>query len=425
MTIGATAMRPQRLSMAEVVRGLRPGMTVFVPGTSGESLAFAEALKADPGAAAGVRFVGVLFPGINDTAYVGLHPEARQRAYFMMPGFRPGFLDGRVELLPVDYLGAWRDLANLDVDLAIAQVSEPDADGRLSLGICHDFVPAVWARAHRKVAHINARMPRTRSGVSLKLDECDVVVEADGPLVTLAPEPANAPLQQLACHVAGIVRDGDTLQLGIGRMVTAVLESLASHRRLSLHAGMATEAVLPLLERGVIDEPASITVGVALGGENFYRRAAEDERFRFAPVSETHDVRRIAAIDNFVAINAAIEVDLLGQVNCDSLGGRLVAGTGGMPAFAHGAKLSAGGRTAFALLSTASRGAVSRIVPRLDASSLVGAPRHVADFVATEHGVADLRGASLGERAARLIAISAPDHREALRAAWRARLTEF
>lgn len=425
MTIGTSAARAQRQSMADVVDGLRPGMTVFVAGTSGESLAFAEALKANPDAAAGVRFVGVLFPGINDTAYVGLHPEARQRAYFMMPGFRPGFLDGRVELLPVDYLGAWRDLASLEIDVAIAQVAEPDADGRLSLGICHDFVPAVWARARRKVAHINPRMPRTASGISLKLDECDVVVEADAPLVTLAQEPANEPLQQLAAHIAGIVRDGDTLQLGIGRMVTAVLESLASHRRLALHAGMATEAVLPLLERGVIDGPGSISVGVALGGEDFYRRAVEDARFRFAPVSETHDIRRIAAIDNFVAINAAIEVDLLGQVNCDTLGGQLVAGIGGMPAFAQGAKLSYGGRAVFALLSTASRGAVSRIVPQLDASSLVGAPRHVVDFVVTEHGAADLRGASACERAARLIAVAAPHHRDELWGAWRVRLAKF
>lgn len=425
MTIGTAARNRERLSMADVVDRLRPGMTVFVPGTSGESLAFAAALKANPAAAAGVRFVGVLFPGINEIAYAGLHPEARQRAYFMMPGFRPDFLDGRVELLPVDYLGAWRDLATLDIDLAIAQVSEPDSQGRMSLGICHDFLPAVWARARCKVAHINPRMPRTSSGVSLNPDECDIIVEADAPLVTLAAEAATPPLQQLAAHVAGIVRDGDTLQLGIGRMVTAVLDSLASHRRLALHAGMATEAVLPLLAQGVIDGPGSVSVGVALGGEDFYRRAAEDPRFRFAPVSETHDIRRIAAIDNFVAINAAIEVDLLGQVNCDTLGGQLVAGVGGMPAFAQGARLSDGGRTVFALLSTASRGAVSRIVPQFEAVSLVGAPRHVADFVVTEHGVADLRGASLGERAARLIAIAAPDHREVLERAWRSRRRGF
>lgn len=425
MSVGANGARPANLSMGAVVASLRPGMTVFLAGTSGESLAFAEALRANPEAAAGVRFVGVLFPGINLTAYVELHAAARQRAYFMMPAFRPEFLDGRVELLPVDYLGAWRDLASLEIDLAIAQTSEPDADGRMSLGICHDFVPAVWARARRRVVHINPAMPRARSGISLRLDECDAVVEADAPLVTLAPEPASAPLRQLAAHVAGIVRDGDTLQLGIGRMVTAVLESLSSHRGLALHAGMATEAVLPLIEGGVIRGPGRINVGVALGGVAFYRRAAQDETFRFAPVCETHDIRRIAAIDNFVAINAALEVDLLGQVNCDTLGGQLVAGTGGMPAFAQGAKLSAGGRAVFALLSSASRGAVSRIVPRLDPSALVGAPRHLADMIATEHGVADLRGATLSERAARLIAIAAPDHRDALQVAWQTRLAQF
>ena len=425
MSVDAPGARPARRSMAAVVASLRPAMTVFVGGTSGESLAFAAALKADPERAAGVRFVGVLFPGINHTAYVELHPEARQRAYFMMPAFRPDFLDGRVELLPVDYLGAWRDLASLDIDLAIAQASEPDAEGRLSLGICHDFVPAVWARARRRVVHINPAMPRAQSGISLRLDECDAVVEADAPLVTLAAEPASGPLQQLATHVAGIVRDGDTLQLGIGRMVTAVLGALSAHRGLGLHAGMATEAVLPLIEHGVISGAGRTNVGVALGGVDFYRRAAQDETFRFAPVCETHDIRRIAAIDNFVAINAALEVDLAGQVNCDTLGGQLVAGTGGMPAFAQGAKLSSGGRVVFALLSSASRGAVPRIVPRLDPSALVGAPRHLADQVVTEHGVADLRGATLTERAARLIAIAAPDHREALRAAWRTQLAQF
>lgn len=411
--------------MAAVVESLRPGMTVFLAGTSGESLAFAEALAARPERAAGVRFAGVLFPGINHTAYVGLHPEARQRAYFMMPAFRPGFLDGRVELLPVDYLGAWRDLAGLEIDLAIAQASEPDGDGRMSLGICHDFVPAVWARARRRVVHVNPAMPPTRSGVSIGLDQCDVLVEAEAPLVTLAAQSADEPLKHLAAQVAGSVRDGDTIQLGIGRMVTAVLEALSGHRGLGLHAGMATEAVLALIDRGVIQGRGRIKVGVALGGTDFYRRASADDTFRFAPVSETHDIRRIAAIDNFVAINAALEVDLLGQVNCDTLGGRLVAGTGGMPAFAQGAQLSAGGSAVFALLSSASRGTVSRIVPRLAPSALVGAPRQLADRVVTEHGVAELRGASIGERAQRLIAIAAPAHREALQCAWREQLAGF
>lgn len=404
--------------MEEVVASLEPGMTVFLGGVSGESLALRDALRAMPENAAGVRFAGVFFPGINDGAYVSLHPQARQRAYFMSPAFRPGFLDGRVELLPVDYVGAWQDLARLDIDLAIVQTSPPDAAGRLSLGICHDFAPAAWARAKRRVAHINPAMPRTRGSSVLQLDECDAVVEREAPLLSYPAEPVDGAFAQLAGNVASVVRDGDTLQLGIGKMVAAVLEALRGHRGLRLHAGMATAAIEPLLDGGVIAGRDAVTVGVALGDAGFYQRVAGDDSFRFAPVSETHDVRRIAAIDNFVAINAALEVDLFGQVNCDSLGGQLVAGVGGMPAFAAGARLSTDGRAVFALLSGAAGGKVSRIVPRLGSGALVGAPRHAADIVVTEHGVADLRGASLVQRAQGLISIAAPEHRAALAAQW-------
>lgn len=418
MSLPLPGARPARLSMSALVDALRPGMTVFLGGVSGESLAFRDALRAAPGKAAGVRFVGVFFPGINEGAYVGLHPQARQRAYFMLPDFRPDFLDGRVELLPLDYVGAWADLARLEIDLAIVQTSAPDAHGRLSLGICHDFAPAVWARARQRVAHINPAMPRTHGSVSLRLDDCDAVVDCAAELLSYPDETPNTALETLAEYVAGIVRDGDTVQLGIGKMVTAVCEALDDHRALRLHAGMATAAVVPLIERGVIGGVGAVRVGVALGGADFYARVARDDTFYFEPVSETHDVRRIAAIDRFVAINAALEVDLFGQVNCDTLSGKLFAGVGGMPAFASGARLSSGGRAVFALLSSAAKGAVSRIVPRLDANALVGAPRHMADLVVTEHGVADLRGASLDQRAERLIAIAAPDHRADLAARW-------
>lgn len=406
--------------MAALVESLAPGMTVFVGGVSGESLAFRDALRAAPERARGVRFVGVLFPGINDGSYVGLHPQARQRAYFMLPEFRPDFLEGRVELLPTDYLGAWQDLSTLDIDLAVVQTSVPDDAGRLSLGICHDFAPAAWSRARRRVAHVNPAMPAVRSGASLAWSECDAVVEAEAPLVVVADEPPNEALLGLGAHLASLVRDGDTIQFGIGRMANAVLQSLHARRDLRVWGGMVVPAVLPLLEQGVIRGAAAITAGAALGDADFYACAAADERFRFAPVGETHDPRRSGGIENFVAINAAIEVDLLGQVNCDALNGRLVAGVGGMPAFATGARLSSGGRSIFALPASAGRGGASRIVPRLSPSSLVGAPRHVADYVVTEHGVAELRGASLDLRAARLVDIAAPGQRDSLRAAWHA-----
>ncbi|EPZ16229.1 hypothetical protein M622_13455 [Thauera terpenica 58Eu] len=418
MTMMASRAAPPRQSVEELVASFEPGMTVFLGGVSGESLAVRDALRAMPEKAAGVRFVGVFFPGINDGAYVSLHPQARQRAYFMSPAFRPGFQSGRVELLPADYLGAWQDLAQLDIDVAVVQTSEPDAGGWLSLGVCHDFAPVAWGRAKRKVAHINPSMPRTRGSVSLHISECEAVIEHAADLLSYPAESTNEQFALLARQVASVVRDGDTVQVGIGKMVAAVLATLRGHRGLRLHAGMATASIVPLIDEGAIRGRDAVTVGVALGDAEYYQRVARDETFRFAPVCETHDPRKIGAIDNFVAINAALEVDLFGQVNCDTLNGQLVAGVGGMPAFAAGARLSPGGRAVFALLSSASGGALSRIVPRLGEGALVGAPRHVADLVVTEHGVADLRGASLVQRAERLIAISAPDHRGALAARW-------
>jgi len=411
---------PQRLNIAALVDRLVPGMTVFVSGLSGESLAFRDALRAAPDKARGVRFVGMFFPGINEGSYVGLHPDARQRAYFMSPDFRPDFRDGRVELLPVDYLGAWQDLSSLEIDLAVVQTGTPDTNGRLSPGMCHDFVAAVWGRARQRAVHINPRMPATASGVSLALSDCDFMVEAEGPVVTLPDDVPSAPLLPLAAHVASVVRDGDTVQFGVGKMATAVVQALDAHQRLRFHGGMMIPATVPLVDAGVIRGDGAITAGVALGEADFYARAASDPTFRFASVSETHDPRRIGDIDNFVAINAALEVDLFGQVNCDTLSGQLVAGVGGMPAFATGARLSRGGRTVFAMLASASRGALTRIVPRLSERSFAGALRHVTDIVVTEHGVADLRGATLDVRAQRLIGIAALDHRDALAAAWAA-----
>jgi acyl-CoA hydrolase len=152
----------QRLDLEQVLDRFQPGMTVFVPGMSGESLALYEALRARPDAARGVRFVGAHFPGINRSDYLGLHPEARQRGYFMLPAFRKA--GARAELLPIDYPGAFRDLANLaPVDIAFAQVSPPDEQGMCSLGVCCDFQPAVWARARQRIAHNKPRMPRTNS----------------------------------------------------------------------------------------------------------------------------------------------------------------------------------------------------------------------------------------------------------------------
>lgn len=410
---------PASLSSPGLLDRLRPGMTVYVPGVSGESLPFYAALRERPEAAAGVRFVGVHFPGINRSDYLGLHPEARQRSYFMLPGLRPGLASGRAELLPLDYPGAYRDLAeNVEVDIAIAQLTPPDANGQCSTGASADFLPAVWKRARTRIGHINPRLPRTAGSFAVPAADLDAVFEADSELVSFDAGKPDDRMRKHAAFVAGLVRDGDTVQFGVGKLQSAVLDALRSHRRLRVYSGMVSTAIVDLLDAGAIQGAASIEAGVALGDAAFYQRVGQDEAFYFRPVGETHDVRRIAAIPSFCAVNSAIEVDLFGQVNGDCINGKLLAGVGGLPAFVHGARLSAGGRSIIALPSATDDGKLSRIVPTLSPCGLVALPRHEADQVVTEHGIADLRGKSLHARAQALIAIAAPPFREELARAW-------
>lgn len=405
---------------AAVVAQLRPGMNVFVPGVSGESLAFYQALQANPQAAEGVRFVGVHFPGINRSDYLGLHPTARQRGYFMQPGLRAGLADGRGQLLPLDYPGIWADLSEaVSIDLAIVQVSLPDEVGRCSLGPSQDFIPAVWGAARRRIAHVNPRMPRTQGSFSVHLHELDGWCEQDFSLLTLEDEASvPAPAPALVAHVASLIDDGATLECGVGRLPGAVLAALSGHRDLRIWSGMATSPMADLIDRGVIRGRAAVQAGVALGDAAFYRRIGEDDGFYFRPVNETHNVLNMAAIDRFTAVNSAVQVDLFGQVNVDTLGGRQLAGVGGLPAFVEGARLSPGGRSIIAMNSATEDGRHSRIVATIAAGSPVALPRHCADYVVTEHGIAALRGLDLEGRAQALISVAAPAFRESLGREW-------
>lgn len=409
---------PATLTLSRVLDGFKPGMTVFVSGMSGESTALYQALQARPEAAAGVRFVGALFPGINRSDYLGLAPDARQRAYFMLPGLRQGLLDQRAELMPLDYPGIYRDLEQLpEIDLAFCQFSAPDESGLCSPGVSCDFQPAVWARAKRRIAHLNPAMPRTRSSFQPRYAEIDAVFEAEQEVL---PYDAGTPDEGMRAHaalVASLVRDGDTLEFGVGKLQAGILAALSAHQRLRVWSGMASTPVLPLLDRGVIAGKNSINIGVALGDRGFYERAGRDEAFHFRPVSETHDVATIAAIEGFCAINSAVEVDLFGQVNAESAKSRLVAGVGGLPAFAAGALRARSGRSIIAMPAATEDGR-SRIVVRLAGPGLAALPRQSADYVVTEFGIATLRGLDLARRAAALIGVAAPTHREALAAQW-------
>ena len=406
-------------TLRRLSEALRPGARVWLSSMSAESSLLAQELGADPEPARDVHFMAVQFPGIDTLDYLSLHPAARQTAFFMSPAIRRGIAEERAELFGLDYTGIVHHLKNGEpADVAIAQVSPPDAQGRCSMGLSADFMPLAWARARRRYLHINPRMPRTNGSFSIDLAQTDGHIEADTPLLQYADPVTGDVDRQIARHAAALVRDGDTLQFGIGTVPLALAEALTSHRNLRLRTGMVTSAVRTLARAGALDPQARITTGVALGDGDFYDDVAHHEQLWFTDVSHTHDVHAIAAIPRFVAVNSAVEVDLFGQVNSERTGGQLQAGAGGLPAFAQGALGSEGGRLMICLRSTAARGTVSRIVPSLGDGGLCTLPRYWADTVVTEHGVAELRSLSLEARAQVLIAIAAPEHRAALGEAW-------
>ena len=406
-------------TLARLSDAFGAGDRVFVPCMAGESALLAAELAADPERARDVHFVGVQFPGIDTIDYVAAHERAHWTTWFMSPAVRRGLAQGRAHLHAADYAGIARELLQgTPLEVAIAQVSPPDSTGWCSAGLSADFSPLAWTRARRRIVHVNPRMPSTRGSFRIRLQDADGWVEADRPLLEFK-DPAVSELDlRIASLAAACVRDGDTLQFGIGTIPLALGDTLTGHRRLKIRAGMVTQTLRRLSDAGALDEDAAIVTGLALGDASFHDFAARHERLWFTDVRETHAIPRLAAIPSLVAINSAVEVDLFGQVNAERIGGTQVAGAGGLPAFAQGALQSPGGRLIICLRATAGRGVVSRIVPTLGSEAVCTLSRHLADTVITEHGTASVRHLDIDARAQALIGIAAPDHRDMLAAEW-------
>jgi acyl-CoA hydrolase len=391
---------------------LRPGARIFVHAGPSESLAFRTALQADPERAAGVTFVGVFITGVNDFDYAGLHPQARLASSFAPPRMRASVEAGRLDFTPLHYseLGPW--IRAQRFDLAVLHCP-PDRDGVFSFGLNADVAAAAASVARETAVIVNPRLPWTRCRAPLPASGVALRIDGDGPLLSIPADRGDAASETIAGHVAAFVRDGDTIQTGIGRIPGAVLRKLATRRALKLYGGMLSDEVVDLAAGGAL-APSPIITGQAIGSPVLHEFVRGADAV-FCPTDETHDARRLMAIDDFVAINSAVEVDLFGQVNGEMLGGRQISGVGGSGDFARAARRAKGGRSIIALPASA-RGA-SRIVPRI--LGPVSQSRNDADIVITEHGVAEIRHAGLDARAERLIAIAAPEHRAALGDAWR------
>jgi acyl-CoA hydrolase len=406
---------------------VRPGDTVLWGQGTGEPRTLTEALVAQRSRLGGVNvFLGASF---SDT----LKPEHADHLRFVGIGgigsnaalARAGVLD----VLPChsSALPALIETGRLAVDVVFVQVSPLGVNGRYSLGLVGDYLGPAIARARTVVAEVNDQVPYTLGEGSLHPSDVDHVVHSSRPPVCVPAHPPTPAEEQIGELVAGLVRDGSVIQLGVGKVPHAIANSLMEKHDLGVHSGVVGDWLVDLMKNGVVTNAlkpidAGITVTGALFGTNrLYDFVHENPAIHLRPVSYTHDSAVLRCLDRFVAINSAVEVDLTGQVNAETVNGGHIGTVGGQVDFVRAALASPGGRSIIALPSSARGGMVSRIVPKVS-DGVTTTPRSDADLVVTEHGIADLRGQPLGERVKRLIAIADPRFRDELQScvrSWR------
>ena len=305
----------------------------------------------------------------------------------------------------------------VQLDVALISVSPPDVHGFVSLGTSVDVSLAAMQSAKLVIAQVNTFMPRTNGDGVVHLRDLDYLVYHDAPMPDcVPPEPSEAELQ-IGHHIANLIPDGGTLQLGIGTLPNAVLRSLTNHKDLGLHTEMFSDGVISLIESGVIDNsrkavlPGRSVASFLVGSQQLYRFVDNNQAIVMKDMAWVNAPTVIARNPKVVAINSAIELDLTGQVCADSIGRKMYSGVGGQADFMLGAAHSEGGYPIIALTSRTKKG-ISKIAPTLRLGAGVTTTRAQVHWVVTEYGAVNLRGKGLRERAQLLISIAHPDDRE-------------
>ncbi len=355
----------------------------------------------------------------------------RHNAFFLSGNVRQAVQEGRADYTPVflsEIEGVIRSGA-FPIDVALLQCSPPDHYGYMSLGPSVDISITVAQCARHLIVEINDRVPRTLGDAFVHVSRVNAFIETSHPLVEYSVHETTDLHRAIARHVAGLISDGAVIQAGIGGVPEATLGLLTNHKNLGFHSELVPDSAIDLVESGVIDNSRKAIhrhkaiAGFALGGQRLFDFIDGNPVFEFHPTAYTNDPFVIAQNDNMVALNAAIEVDLTGQVCSDSIGTAPFSGIGGQVDFLRGAARSKGGLPIIALPSTAKNGTVSRIVPFLRPGAGVVTSRGDVHYVITEHGVAYLHGKTVRQRAEALIQVAEPKFRDELaRAAVKARL---
>ncbi|MCC6849609.1 MAG: acetyl-CoA hydrolase/transferase family protein [Deltaproteobacteria bacterium] len=410
---------------ADTAVGLvRSGGNVFLQGAAATPTPLIEAL-ARRGDVEGIRLYHLHLQGPVPFVEPALVARFRCVSLFTGANMRAAVNDGRADHVPIflsEVPALFAD-GQVPLDAAFVQISPPDRHGFCSLGTSVDTARAAVDHARLVIAEINDRMPRTHGNTLVPFARIDRFVHTDRPLYETPPEDETPVVTRIAEQVAALVRDGATLQMGIGAIPDAVLSRLGDRRDLGVHSEMFSDRLVDLVATGAVTNRRKkifhgrIVTSFVAGTRRTFDFVDDNPLVEFHPCDRTNDPMAIQQNPGVTAINSALEVDLSGQVCADSIGHRIVSGIGGQLDFMRGAARSPGGAAIIALPSTAKNGTLSRIVATLAAGAGVVTSRGHVHWVVTEHGAVNLHGISLRERAERLIGVAHPDHRAELRRA--------
>jgi len=402
----------------EAVAVVRHGQRVFIGSGAGEPQSLVEALS-DRVDLSDTEIVHILTLGVATYAEPRLGNCFRHNAYFIGPNVRDAVAEGRADYTPIflsEIPALFRE-RRVVIDVAMIQVSPPDAHGYCSYGVSTDIVKSATESARYVVAEINEQMPRVLGDCFVHVNDIDVLVPSDVPVLEMDHGEPDELAKRIGRHIANLIEDGATLQLGIGTIPDAVLSYLDGFKNLGIHTEMFSDGLISLVEKGVVNNQAKtlhrgkIIASFVLGTRKLYDFINDNPLVEFHPIEYSNDPFIIAKNDKMISINSAIEVDLTGQVCADSLGEMFYSGIGGQVDFTRGAARSRGGKPIIALPSTARRETISRIVPRLKEGAGVVTSRGDVHYVVTEYGSAYLHGKNIRERAMALIQIAHPKFR--------------
>ncbi len=411
------------VSPAEAVKLVRSGDTIVLQGSTSIPNVLVRALVERAGELRDVTIITGFGIDKEDAPYAKreLMDSFRALNIFVPNNLRNAMREGVADTIPCflsEVPGLFRS-GQIPVDVTFLNVSEPDENGYCSYGISADLTVSGTECSRTIIAQVNRYMPRTFGDPVIHVSRISAMCRGDEPLAEVPTPVANEVETKIGRLIANEIPDGATLQIGVGGIPDAIVSSLSGHRHLGLHTEAITDSVIPLIEKGIIDNslkkilPGKSVGSLVIGSNRLYDYINGNPDFVIRDVAWTNDPQIIRQNPRAMAINSAVEVDITGQICADSIGDTIISGVGGQHDFMYGASLSEGGKCFIAMPSMTGKGK-SKIVSHLAPGAGVVTTRFQAQYIVTEHGIAYLRNKPLAERAKALIAIADPSHREEL-----------